>query len=132
MRRGSLFGLIVLLGQAVCHPPTAPESPGDGATEGGPTNEGPRDVDDDVAPSEACRSDDDCTVTDFTGCCACCGCSTPYAIRRDELARQQDLCAIVDCDFSGCDEECAACPIEPLGTAACEDGRCVRHGPGGG
>ena len=75
-------------------------------------------------PSEACTLDADCVMTDFAGCCACCSCVIPYAMRGDVLAQGQARCAEVECSFAGCDEECMACPLAPLGRARCEDGRC--------
>ena len=116
LRGGALLGMLLLPDMA-CQRQAHDQEPG---SPGGV-----------VAPSEACQSDDQCTVTDFAGCCDCCGCTVPYAIRSDALAAEQEPCTVIDCDFSRCAEECPSCPRAPLGTAICESGRCVRHPPPG-
>ena len=85
-----------------------------------------------IAPEERCDVDADCVITDFPGCCACCGCSNPYAIRGDALETQRAECASVDCERAqedlGCAvEECVGCPSDDRDFAAlCRGGRCVR------
>ncbi len=86
-----------------------------------------------IAPEEACDDDADCVVTDFPGCCACCSCAVPYAIRGDALEQQRAECASVDCapiqEEAGCAvEECAGCPlVEGDFAAVCRAGRCLRE-----
>jgi hypothetical protein len=104
---------------------------------GGPSASEPASNDDPetefIAPEERCDVDADCVVTDFPGCCACCSCSVPYAIRADALASQRAECADTDCapiqEEAGCAvEECVGCPLEEGPFAAvCRRGRCVRE-----
>jgi hypothetical protein len=85
-----------------------------------------------IAPEEACSVDADCVITDFPGCCECCTCSVPYAIRGDALAQERARCAMMDCAPIEEEQECAIvecerCPLERRSfEAACRRGRCVR------
>jgi hypothetical protein len=82
-----------------------------------------------VAPEERCTTAAECVVTDFPGCCECCDCAQPYAIRRDHLQRQRERCSAMDCaprqEELGCAaEECVPCSSPDERTAVCHAGRC--------
>jgi hypothetical protein len=112
-----LTGLLACGGEASSSPPA-----------GDPGSASPAEF---IAPEEACDTDADCVMTDFPGCCACCGCAYPYAIRGDALAAERDRCAEVDCaaaqEEAGCAaEECVGCPLtEERFEAVCRAGRCT-------
>ena len=87
-----------------------------------------------VAPEEACERDDECVITDLPiGCCDCCSCSVPYAIRRDALEANREECAAMDCtarheELECAIVECARCPLtDEVFHAVCESGRCARR-----
>jgi hypothetical protein len=84
-----------------------------------------------IAPEEACDGDDDCVITDFSGCCDCCGCAYPYAIRADALAAGRARCETFDCTEEWAEQECAivqceGCPVtDERFRAVCSSGRCT-------
>lgn len=96
-----------------------------------PTSEEP--ATDFVADSERCESDAECVISDFPGCCDCCSCSSPYAIRADALEEQQRACESEDCSQEHEEQECAIVECQGCPTthetfdAVCEEGRCVRQ-----
>ena len=75
-------------------------------------------------PAAACRSDADCVISDFQGCCPGCCSRPPEAVSKVELERQQRRCALVDCALRGdCNVPCALPEKVPL-VAVCAGGRC--------
>lgn len=75
-------------------------------------------------PTPACRSDAECVISDFHGCCPDCCPNEPEAWSRAELARRQQRCQIVDCAGRGpCNIPCALPERVPL-VAVCAGGRC--------
>ncbi|MEM9692003.1 MAG: hypothetical protein AAGA56_05640 [Myxococcota bacterium] len=120
--RPSLIALLVFHIACVGAPPTSLSTSAPSEKEQ-PRAAGAPDL---VMVEERCTEDSDCVVTDFPGCCACCNCSTPYAMNAQSLQKQKDNCALVEC-VEVCDEECLGCPFEPLGRAQCDAGRCTRR-----
>lgn len=53
---------------------------------------------------EPCRVDADCVATNFAGCCACpqCRVAEPHARNRDNLAKEVEDCAVVECSLAVC------------------------------
>ena len=72
-----------------------------------------------------CRTDADCLITTFGGCC---GCSyEPYAISRAALEEKTMSCAVVQC---GCVKPPCSCPkTSDLRNyrAVCENNHCARR-----
>jgi hypothetical protein len=73
----------------------------------------------------ACRTDADCLITTFGGCC---GCSyEPYAISRAAHEEEMMSCSVVQC---GCVKPPCSCPeILDLKNyrAVCENNHCARR-----
>lgn len=70
-----------------------------------------------------CTRDDECVVTTYAGCCACCP-ATPYPTRVDELAKGRQVCTRVRC------ASCAAIDCKPpedetAYRAVCKDRKCA-------
>ncbi len=77
----------------------------------------------DVGPRPACRSDGDCVMASFEGCCGSC-CPVPArAWARSELERARQRCAAVDCAEKRCDVPCRLSP-EVAQVAVCVRGAC--------
>ena len=73
----------------------------------------------------SCHGDDDCVVTDFAACCACCK-SEPRALPRGEDARRRNACTPESCPK--CDEhiECANVQRRVADLVAkCDQGTCA-------
>ena len=104
-------------------PPASPPSPGPPASS--PSTALPSDSP--VAPDQACSHDDECTVSIFPGCCACCGCVQPYAIRKDALARNEERCHRIRCAMDHCQyKKCPSCKeMEAPRGATCRQERCA-------
>jgi len=68
--------------------------------------------------TEACRSDDDCTI-DLRPAGACCAGCEARAVTRSEQRRKDVECAAVRC------AEPACAPPRTLAVAACVGGRCA-------
>lgn len=80
----------------------------------------------DVPPvGPACRTNDDCVMSAFSGCCSggCCP-EAPSAWSRRDLERAQRRCAIVDCAAPRCTGSCAPQPSVGPQVAVCNGGRC--------
>lgn len=77
----------------------------------------------DVAPRAVCRSDADCVMASFQGCCGACCPTPPRAWLRSELARVQERCAEVDCAERSCRVPCLLEP-EVRQVAVCVAGTC--------
>src|SRR2546423_745930 len=70
-----------------------------------------------------CASDDDCEVTTFSSCCACCP-TAPYASPKGDLARKKQSCDPKKCPTCSQDVECTAVPTQTL-VARCRSGACA-------
>ena len=76
----------------------------------------------DIDPEpEPCATAADCQVTGFVGCCACDG--EPRAVNRAALAKQTDICAVVECQCAG-DCRCRHVADARDFDATCVHGRC--------
>lgn len=81
------------------------------------------------AVTDVCRSDTDCVLSTFAGCCASCPCRDPRALTRSRELDQTNICRLVDClpEKEGPRPACPAC-IDPEreGMAArCIDSVCT-------
>lgn len=74
-------------------------------------------------PAPGCRSDVDCVISDFQGCCPGCCADAPKAWLRSELSRQELRCHAVDCGERACNIPCELPEKVPL-VAVCAGGRC--------
>ena len=74
-------------------------------------------------PAPGCRSDGDCVISGFQGCCPDCCPDAPKAWLRSELSRQELRCSVVDCGERACTIPCAVPEKVPL-VAVCAGGRC--------
>src|SRR5882672_10533279 len=70
----------------------------------------------------SCATDDDCEVTTFSSCCACCP-TGAYASPKPELARKKQSCDPKKCPPCSEDLECAAVQKQTL-VAHCRSGEC--------
>jgi hypothetical protein len=71
----------------------------------------------------SCSHDDDCEVTTFSSCCACCP-TAPYASPKGELAQKKQACDPKKCTACSEDIECPAVSKQPL-VAHCRSGACA-------
>ncbi|MFN0250486.1 MAG: hypothetical protein ACKV2T_26635 [Kofleriaceae bacterium] len=81
-----------------------------------------------LTSQDACTADADCTITMFSGCCACPGCDQPSARSTTTLAASQDQCKAVRCDMERC--KVMLCKQGDPATsfvAKCESNVCVGH-----
>lgn len=78
-----------------------------------------------VEPAE-CRSNADCVISTFAGCCGSCCPVQPYATTRETDASRQRRCAVIDCAAPVCGKVKCDKP-RPASSlrAVCEGGRCV-------
>jgi hypothetical protein len=76
------------------------------------------------AERPACKSHDECALTTFSGCCACCE-AAPRAMLKSELDRQQGQCHGAAC--APCKEELECPKNERLDSfnVLCKAGTCV-------
>lgn len=97
--------------------PTTPPTP----TPPTPTQSGAA-----LTSKDACTTDADCTITMFSGCCACPGCDQPSVHSTKELAAAQQVCQAVRCDMERC-KTMMCKPGEPAETftAACQNNVCI-------
>ncbi len=73
----------------------------------------------------SCHGDDDCVVTDFAGCCACCK-SEPRALPKGEIERQTQLCAAASCQACDPNIQCPSVAKRAADfVAKCKDGTCA-------
>jgi hypothetical protein len=129
------FASIALLVLAACPsspPPTTsptPTTPTPTPTEPTPTEPTPTQSGTAALTSQdACTADADCTITMFSGCCACPGCDQPSARSTATLAASQDQCKAVRCDMERC--KVMLCKQGDPATsfvAKCENNVCVGH-----
>jgi hypothetical protein len=76
-------------------------------------------------PSPDCRSDAECVVTTFAGCCGSCCPPAPYAISAARLEQERARCALVDCARPApCPDDCRPPPAPGETRAACVSGAC--------
>jgi hypothetical protein len=130
----SRFASIALLVLAACPssppPTTSPTPTTPTPTEPTPTEPTPTQSGGTAAltSQDACTTDADCTITMFSGCCACPGCDQPSARSTATLAQSQDQCKAVRCDMERC--KVMLCKQgEPATSfvAKCENNVCVGH-----
>jgi hypothetical protein len=75
-------------------------------------------------PASGCRSDAECVISDFQGCCPACCPDEPRAWLKSELEREERRCSLVDCARAGpCTIPCAR-PEKRHLVAVCVGGRC--------
>lgn len=82
----------------------------------------------DAAPSDVCRSDADCVISTFPGCCPTCACRAPKAMTRSYEAAEREICGRVECvPARGTSPACPACidPAREGMTARCIDSACT-------
>lgn len=70
----------------------------------------------------SCAADDDCEITTFSSCCACCP-TAPYAAPKPELAKKKVGCDPKKCAACNADVECPALEQRAL-VAHCRSGEC--------
>lgn len=76
------------------------------------------------ADLEACSSDGDCVVTEVRCCPGCCE-GGPRALTRAKLAREQSVCAELECSKPDCGNRlCKGHPAASAFRARCQEGRC--------
>ena len=77
----------------------------------------------------SCASDDDCEVTNFAGCCACCP-GAPRALPKAKLADQKGRCASAEC--AACSERVTCNHVDDAKAfvGACKDGTCTAKAAG--
>lgn len=70
-----------------------------------------------------CARDNECVITTYAGCCACCP-AAPYATRHDELDKARQVCTRVRC--AGCGTvDCSAGDEESGYRAVCQQKKCT-------
>ena len=75
-------------------------------------------------PPSQCRADTDCVLSTFQGCCGSCCKGPPHAVPR--RTKENDHCAMVDCEMPDCAAVRCAAPVDPASFAAvCRSGQCV-------
>jgi hypothetical protein len=96
---------------------------------GSPPNE-PGTVPSKVESDRACSRDDECILSTFPGCCSCCQCSPPHALRADAEQRLHDSCSQIKCEAKSClTATCVPCgSLAATVRAVCAEGLCsVAH-----
>lgn len=76
-----------------------------------------------ISEDEPCSSDAECAATNFVWCCSCP--AEPRAVNRQELARSEKVCAVVECK---CVVDCGKCPRVQNAVAwdaVCIQGHCA-------
>lgn len=76
-----------------------------------------------LTSTDACTRDGDCAVSSFAGCCAGCQHSA-YATSKRDLARREQVCAVVDCAMNG-EPRCPPIVDPALYRAVCRAGTCA-------
>lgn len=88
--------------------------------------------------SDVCRSDADCVLSTFGGCCSNCPCIEPRAMTRSRDVGQRNVCRLVDCLPEKVEPHpvCPACvdPVREGMVARCVQSACTlvetsRNGP---
>lgn len=70
-----------------------------------------------------CTRDNECVITTYAGCCACCP-AAPYATRHDELDKARQVCTRVRC--AGCGTvDCSTGDEESGYRAVCKEKKCT-------
>lgn len=77
-------------------------------------------------PLAQCRTNDDCIISTFAGCCGSCCPRQPYAVSKLEAKHSTDRCAAVDCATPNCKAvRCAAAEPATDFEAVCVERRCL-------
>lgn len=77
-------------------------------------------------PAPQCRSDDECVLSTFDGCCGSCCASAPHAVRKGVNESEAAHCAVIDCALPECSAvKCRQAPDPSQFVPACRGGRCV-------
>jgi hypothetical protein len=79
-----------------------------------------------VESDRACSRDEECILSTFPGCCSCCQCSPPHALRADAEQRLHDSCSQIKCEAKNClNATCVPCgSLAATVRAVCIEGLC--------
>jgi hypothetical protein len=80
------------------------------------------------SPANACKTDAECVLTTFSGCCSCCPCAAIRATTKKKDDEDRRVCAYVSCGSCDAPEAgCVACtdPSREGMRARCRERTCV-------